>query len=108
MAKIRPGQYTVREVFEAADFDHAEKLAADYNDGGPDFRKVKVGGLDVHSLDDLVSVPVTADTLDISLDGSVDSSLDVELSADDEKARAASFEDASGVDDPRAASSKSK
>ena len=101
MASIRAGRYTVREILRQADFDFAAKAAVDYLNGGADFRRVKIGGLGFDDLDTEMVIPVTADQLEIRLDGAVDVSLDVRLDAEQEAERARSFESAAEASDTR-------
>jgi hypothetical protein len=99
MASIKAGTYTLEEIFRKANFDFADKAAADYNDGNPDYRRVKVGGLGFDSLDEKIVVPVTANELVISLDGESAEVLSVELDEDQRAARSASFEAAADAED---------
>lgn len=97
MPSIKPGNYTVNEIFEKAKFDLNTKAAADYAADGVDRRRVRVGGLPFDDTDKIIHVPVTADTLEITVDGEVDVTLDVELDDDDKKLRSYSFEHAAEV-----------
>jgi len=102
MAKktIQAGTYTVRELLDRAEFDFEKKAAADYNDGNPDFRRVKIGGLGFDDLDDTVVVPVTADELEITLDGKAETKLTVELDDEQKGLRAYSLLTAAEADSP--------
>jgi len=102
MANIAAGRYTYRELFNDVGFNFEDSAAADYNDGAPDFRRVKVGGVGFDSLDDVVVVPYTADTLDISVDGKAAQTLNITLSPEDERLRKLSFESAADATDPNA------
>lgn len=98
MADIKAGSYSVAELLRAADFD-LSRAGADYLNGNPDLRRVTVGGLGFDSLEDRLSVPVTADAVDITLDGEVVESLSVKLSDAQKAERAYSFETAADADD---------
>ncbi len=106
MASIQAGSRTIQEILDAAKFDFAAKAAADYNDGQPDFRRVKVGGLGFDSLDKQVTVPPTADVVEITLDGKKEASLDVTLDETQEKERKESFKSADMPDPRESKSSK--
>jgi len=86
MASIKPGTYTFGEIFDHAGFNFAKEAAAEYNNGGPDYRRVLVGGLGLDDLSDKLVVPPTADQLVIALDGNDHTILDVDTS-DEEHAR---------------------
>jgi hypothetical protein len=101
MASIKAGTYTVDELLSAANFDLSEKAAVDYNPEGVDYRRVKIGGLSFDSTDDVIRVPVTADTVDITVDGSVDTTLKVELDDDQKEERRNSFEVAADASAPK-------
>jgi hypothetical protein len=75
--------YTVGEVLAEADFDLASEAAVDYNDTGYDVRRVKVGGLGFDSVED--SFRVAGDKVEVSLDGEVVKTLEVENDAADEE-----------------------
>jgi hypothetical protein len=100
MAKVQAGLHSVRELLDAAGFDFEKEAAADYNDGAPDFRRVKVGGLSFDDLEKSVNVPPTADSVEITLDGKKVASLDVELDERQKEERRLSFESAAEADDP--------
>lgn len=91
MASIQAGSYTIQQILDRAGFNFREKAAADYNNGEPDFRRIKVGGLSFDSLDKEVNVPVTADEVVITLDGKKVVSLSVDLDDAQKEMRAASF-----------------
>jgi len=74
---IDPGGYTVGELLRQADVDHEEAAAVDYNSRGWDANRLRIGGLRFDELDDVVSVPEGAETVEISVDGEVVASLDV-------------------------------
>lgn len=76
MASIEPGYYTIREIFKVAGFDLNQAASVDYGDG-VDRRKVKVGGVGFDDLEDMVLIPSSADTLEISVDGVPSVTLDV-------------------------------
>lgn len=101
MATIQAGLYSVQEILDRAGFNFAEKAAADYLDGAPDYRRVKVGGLSFDNLERQINVPVTADELVITLDGKKAVALDVELDDEQKKLRAYSFETAAEADDSK-------
>lgn len=98
MAKIRAGAYTIGEILRTADFD-LSRAGADYLDGQPDLRRVTVGGLGFDSLEESLAVPVTADAVDITLDGEVVESLEVTLDDAQKAERTYSFETAADADD---------
>lgn len=102
MASINAGTHTVRDIFRAAKFNFEENAAADYLGGAPDYRRVQIGGLGFDDLDDRIVVPVTADDLDITVDGESHTTLSVDLSEDQKKERAYSFETAADANDPNA------
>lgn len=108
MASIKAGYYSVGDVFKAVGFDFGGSAAADYLDGQPDFRRVQVGGLAFDSLDDKITIPVTADVVEITLDGEVVESLDVDLDAAQKKERAYSFSTAADAEDTRFSGDKAK
>lgn len=91
MAKISPGMHSVRDLFAKAGFDFEGQAAADYNDGAPDYRRVKVGGLSFDDLDREVRVQPTADSVEITLDGKKVAEFEVSLSEEDQARRAESF-----------------
>jgi hypothetical protein len=94
MSNIKPGNYTVREIFDRAGFDINEKASADYASDGIDRRRVRIGGLPFDDEDKVIHVPVTANELEISVDGKADVTLQVELDDEDKKLRSYSFEHA--------------
>lgn len=98
MAKIQPGMYSVRELLAKANFDFEGQAAADYLDGAPDYRRVKVGGLGFDDLEKQIRVQPTADAVEISLDGKAVESLEVELNDEQQEVRRASFERAADVE----------
>jgi hypothetical protein len=102
MASIPAGRHTFGDLFRSAGFDFEAKAAADYNNGAPDYRRVKVGGIGFDSLDDVIVVPYTVDTVAITLDGEDDTVLDVTLSEEDKEFRRRSFESAADANDPNA------
>lgn len=91
MAKISPGIHSVRDLFAQSGFDFEGQAAADYNDGAPDFRRVKVGGLGFDDLDREVRVQPTADSVEITLDGQKVAELEVVLDEAQQEARRESF-----------------
>lgn len=101
MASIQAGSYTIQEILDHAGFDFRAKAAADYNNGEPDYRRVKVGGLSFDNLEKRINVPVTADELVITLDGKKAVALAVDLDDEQKKERAASFEAAADASDSR-------
>lgn len=105
MASVRAGMHKVSDLLAAADFDFASEAAAEYLDGQPDHRRVKVGGLSFDSVDQEVRVPVTANEVEIELDGAVVATLDVELDEEQQEARRESFE-TSAVSEEDAASAQ--
>lgn len=92
MAKIKAGTYQVREVLRIAKFDFEKEAAAEYLSGAPDHRRVQIGGLSFDSVDEVVVIPETADSVSISLDGEEAISLSVSLDAEQKKIRDLSFE----------------
>lgn len=104
MASIYAGLHTVREVFNAANFDFEAQAAADYNSGAPDYRRVKISGLGFDDLGDTVNIPVTIDEVVITLDGAEVARLDVALTDEQRGLRAYSFATAAeaegSFDDP--------
>jgi hypothetical protein len=106
MAKIKAGTYTVSELLQRAGVDLHEKAGAEYLDGAPDMRRVKIGGLAFDSTEDVIKVPVTASEVEVTVDGKVDTVLDVELDEDQQKEADASFRDAADADGPTRRSSK--
>lgn len=101
MASIQAGLYTVQEILDRAEFNFAEKAAADYLDGAPDYRRVKVGGLSFDNLERQINIPVTADELVITLDGKKAVALSVDLDDEQKKERASSFEVAAEASDSK-------
>jgi hypothetical protein len=99
MASIQAGLHSVREILDAASFNLEEKAAADYLDGAVDHRRVKVGGLGFDSADKTIRIPVTADEVEITLDGKKEATLSVDL--DEEQKRERSRTLAFAVDDSR-------
>lgn len=96
---IAPGSYTTGDLLKKASFD-VNQAAADYLDGKPDFRRVTVGGLGFDSLDDRITVPATANTVEVTLDGTIVQTLEVVLKAEKDKAeRAYAFEVAADAND---------
>jgi hypothetical protein len=74
---LNQGQiYSIEEVLDEAGFDLAKEAAVDYNDDGVDMRRVKVGGLGFDSTED--TFRVVGDSLEITLDGEVVATLEVE------------------------------
>jgi hypothetical protein len=100
MASIYAGRYTYRELFNEVGFDFMAKSAATYNQGTPDFRRVKVGGVGFDSLDDEIVIPYTANTITITLDGIEEENFDVLLTPEDEFNRQRSFADAPDAGTP--------
>ena len=100
MASIKAGSQSIRDILAAANFDFEKEAAADYNDGAPDARRVRVGGLPFDSLDKQVSVPVTADEVEITLDGKKVASLSVELDEKQKEERRYSFDTAADASEP--------
>lgn len=100
MSNIDAGFHTVQEILQKANFDFNSEAAADYLNGQPDFRRVRIGGLGFDSLDEVLNIPVTTDELLITLDGKDHTLLDVSLNEEQKKARAASFESAADADGP--------
>ena len=94
MASAYAGRYTYRELFNQVGFDFNAKAAAAYNQGQPDYRRVKVGGVGFDSLDDEIVIPYTANTITITLDGIEEETFDVLLTAEDEFNRKRSFDTA--------------
>lgn len=78
MSSIKSGNHTIKEILDIAEFDFHAKAAADYNDGDPDFRRVKVGGLGFDDLDKVVHIPSTATEVVITLDDKPEVTLEVE------------------------------
>ena len=74
---LEPGGYTVEELLRKAKVDHEELAKVDYNDRGWDANRIRVGGLRFDELDDIVSVPEGAEKLEISVDGEVVATLNV-------------------------------
>lgn len=99
--KIKAGFHTVDEILARANFDLAEKAQVDYNPEGVDRRRIKIGGLGFDSGEDVINVPVTADILEITVDGQVDTTLEVELTAEQKKLRVYSFETAAEANEPK-------
>lgn len=108
MADIKAGGHTVGDILRAAEFDLDDRAGADYLGGKADLRRVTVGGLGFDSVEDKLVIPVTADKVEITLDGEVVSTLSVKLSADQKKERAYSFETAADADDAPQSKSDSK
>lgn len=106
MADIKAGSCTFGEILRAAGFELSD-AGAEYLDGQPDLRRVTVGGLGFDSLEDVVTVPVTADKVDVTLDGEVVKSLSVKLSSEQKKERAYSFATAADADDPNSSKQSS-
>lgn len=74
---------TFAEVFEAADYDWQSEASVDYGDG-VDRRRVKVGGLGFDDVNDSFRLPSNTTSVDITLDGEVVGSVEVEpLESDD-------------------------
>lgn len=71
MSKLTPGIYTYGEILKLANFDLKAKAESD-------FRRVTVGGLHFDDPNNVFVVPESASRVDISLDGSVEESLDVD------------------------------
>lgn len=68
--EINAGIYTFGDLFSAAHFNVNEAAAADYNNGQPDYRRVQVGGLPYSgNLDEIIHVPPTATSVEITVDG---------------------------------------
>lgn len=101
MASIKAGSYTVGDVFKSVKFDFEGQAGAEYLEGRPDYRRVQVGGLAFDSLEDKITIPVTADSVEITLDGEVVETLDVDLDATQLKERAYSFSTAADAEDTR-------
>lgn len=102
MASVKPGQYKVSELLEAAGFDIEKEAAADYLNGGVDHRRVKVGGLPFDDVSKLVEVPPTANEVVISLDEDEAAKLEVDLSDEEhQKAREYAFETSGDLEDDR-------
>jgi hypothetical protein len=99
MASIKAGLYSVDELLKTANFDFEKESAAEYNGGAPDFRRVKVGGLSFDSLDRQVNVPVTADTVTVTLDGKKVAELSVELDDEQKAERKLSLETAANAEE---------
>lgn len=102
MASIRAGRHTIEEVFRQAGFDFHKEAAADYLGGKPDFRRVKVGGLSFDALDEEIVIPYTADKVEVTVDGEVAQTFDVDLTDEDKELRKRSFEVAADANDPSA------
>lgn len=100
MASIQAGTYSAKEILDAANFDFYKEAAADYLNGGADYRRVQIGGLGFDSLDDCIVIPVTADTVTITLDAAPHTQLTVDLTPAQREERAYSFETAADADDP--------
>lgn len=100
MASIQAGTYTIQEVLDAAGFDFATEAAAEYLKGEPDYRRVKVGGIGFDHLDERLTIPVTADSVVVTLDDVPHTTLDVALTDDQKTERAYSFETAADASDP--------
>ena len=98
MASIKPGYHSIREIFHAAEFDLREKAAVEYGDG-VDRRRVKVGGLGFNDVEDVINIPVSADILEITVDGILDVALDLEFNEVTKAARAYSFEHAADAEE---------
>lgn len=79
MSNIAPGAYTVQELLDHFDFNVDEKAAVEYESSGShvDYRRVKIGGLGFDSLEQTISVPDAAKSLDLTLDGEVVAQADV-------------------------------
>lgn len=99
MASIQAGIYTVSEFFDAVGFNFAEKSAADYLDGQPDYRRVKIGGIGFDDLEKVFEIPYTTNSLDITVDGKVDETVTVTLTDEQREWRARSFESAADAND---------
>jgi hypothetical protein len=99
MFKIEPGVYKVSEILARAKFDFNKQAAADYNDGKPDYRRVQIGGVGFSDLEETVRIPVTADQVEVTLDGKVVSTLAVDLKDEHHREREVVLEAA--VEDPR-------
>lgn len=92
---IKPGTYTIDEILRKGDFDFRKEAAADYLNGEPDYRRVKVGGVGFDDLDEKLVVPPTADNVTITLDDDEHTVLGLDLSDEEhQKAREYSFETA--------------
>lgn len=74
---LDPGGYTVGELLQRAGVNHEEVASVDYNNRGWDANRLRIGGLRFDELDDVVAVPEGAETVEISVDGEVVASLDV-------------------------------
>lgn len=72
---MKAGIYTVQQIMQALDFDFAQAEG--------DYRRVKIGGLGFDYLDKTINIPESAESIDITLDGEIVASQEVEP-ADDE------------------------
>lgn len=106
MADIQAGTYTVQEVLDKAGFDFKEKAAADYLNGEPDHRRVRVGGLSFDDPNETVTVPTTADELVVTLDGKEHATLKVTLDDDQKEERRRSFDSAADASEPGKSTTK--
>jgi len=75
---ISPGNYSIRELLDAAGFDFMNEAAVDYNADGWDRRRIRVGGLSFDDLDERIIVPESADSVSISVDGEESANLSIE------------------------------
>jgi hypothetical protein len=100
MANIQAGTYTVQQILEVAGLDFNREAAADYLNGQPDYRRVRVGGLGFDSLEECIVVPVTTDELVVALDGKTHTTLKVTLSSEQQEERDYSFRTAADTDGP--------
>lgn len=66
---MQSGSYTVEQIMAELEFSM---------DGITDYRRVKVGGLGFDDLSKVIRVPESAETIEITLDGDVVASQDVE------------------------------
>lgn len=96
---LKAGTYTAGDLMREAGFDFEKEAAADYLQGKPDFRRVRVGGLAFDSLEETVVVPYTANEVVVTLDGKEAAKLAVELDDEQKELRARSFESAADADD---------
>lgn len=90
MAKIQAGTYTVSQVFQQAGFDFDAEAASEGR--GPDFRRVRIGGLGFDSLEDVIVIPETADKVAIVVDDKEHTSLNVSLSDEQKQVRELAFQ----------------